>query len=480
MREGHSRIRCGGQSSFVSKVMMWSSILLVVAAVTILVSACGNGDGESLQTLLVVWNSSEDIDGAGADEDIFFSRSTDNGATWSAVQYLNNNAATDDAGSGFDYFPQAMTDGKGTWVAVWESRTDLDGADTDNDIFFARSTDDGMSWSAPRLIDSSATSDTDLGWDYQPVVMTDGDGTWVVVWWSYEDFDGSGSDTDIFFSRSTDNGASWSSSQLIDSLAASDGNEDRHPALMTDGNGVWIVVWASSETFHDASTDRDIFISRSADNGETWSASQLLHSSADSDTGSDNRPALMTDGSGIWMTVWFSTEDLGGAGTDRDIFLSRSTNNGVDWSAPQLLNSNATLDETTESDWKPHIMTDGEGNWVTVWNYQQNNTIDIDVAFSRSTDNGVNWSSQQMLNHNAAANTGSNEWEGNDNRPMVLYSGDVWVAAWQSREDVGGVDTDSDIFFSRSTDSGASWSNSQALNSNAATDFGDDRFGDED
>jgi hypothetical protein len=55
----------------------------------------------------------------------------------------------------------------------------------------------------------------------------------------------------------------------------------------------------------------------------------------------------------------------------------------------------------------------------------------------------------------------------------------MWIAAWQSREDLNDAGTDSDIFVSRSTDDGVSWSTSQALNSNATTDLGDDLFGHE-
>jgi hypothetical protein len=55
----------------------------------------------------------------------------------------------------------------------------------------------------------------------------------------------------------------------------------------------------------------------------------------------------------------------------------------------------------------------------------------------------------------------------------------MWIAVWQSREDLSDAGIDSDIFFSRSTDDGVSWSASQALNSNATADTGNDLFGHE-
>lgn len=227
------------------------------------------------------------------------------------------------------------------------------------------------------------------------------------------------------------------------------------------------------EDFNSAGTDYDIFFSRSIDNGETWSASQVLNS-ANAD--SDNRPVVMTDGNGTWVAAWFSNEDLDGAGSDdTDIFFSRSTNGGETWEASQPLNSDAAKDGTAK-DWHPVLMTDGDGTWIAAWNYSDG-TTDFDIQFARSTDGGTIWSAQQALNSNAAQDTGSLAI-GWDIRPILLpYGADSWTAVWQSNEDVNGVETDDDIFFCRSANGGVSWGASQALNSNAATDAGNDRFG---
>ena len=54
-----------------------------------------------------------------------------------------------------------------------------------------------------------------------------------------------------------------------------------------------------------------------------------------------------TDGDGpkTLVVVWLSNDDLGATvGPDADIFVSRSTDNGVSWNAVQTLNSNAHTD----------------------------------------------------------------------------------------------------------------------------------------
>jgi hypothetical protein len=93
------------------------------------------------------------------------------------------------------------TDGA-TWVAAWHSYDSLGGPiGTDSDILMARSTDAGLTWSAPGALNSNAA--TDAGGDFYPQVTTDG-ATWVVVWYSYDSLGGPiGTDYDIFFARGT-------------------------------------------------------------------------------------------------------------------------------------------------------------------------------------------------------------------------------------------------------------------------------------
>jgi hypothetical protein len=111
-----------------------------------------------------------------------------------------------------------------------------------------------------------------------------------------------------------------------------------------------------------------------------------LNSNAGSDSGPDWFPAIASDGLGRWIAVWNSTDTLGGTvGTNADIFVSSSLNNGATWSAPIALNSNATSD--SGQDLSPSIATDRAGNWVVVWH--SNNTlgdtvgVDEDILVSR-------------------------------------------------------------------------------------------------
>ena len=94
--------------------------------------------------------------------------------------------------------------------------------------------------------------------------------------------------------------------------------------MTTDGAGNWVAVWFSNENLGGtAGTDNDIFVATSSNNGGTWSAPALLNTNGTSDTGSDAIPQVTTDGAGNWAAVWLSDENLGGtASTDADIFVA--------------------------------------------------------------------------------------------------------------------------------------------------------------
>jgi len=312
---------------------------------------------------------------------------------------LNTNAGSD---AGGDQNPQVTTDGNGTWVAVWYSRDSLgDTIGTDADILVARSTDAGGTWTPPAPLNANAASD--MRNDYRPQVTTDAQGTWVAVWYSFDSLGGTlGTDSDILVARSTDAGVSWTAPEPLNTNAASDTGNDNVPQLTTDGAGAWVAVWYSEDSLGDTiGTDGDILVARSTDGGVTWTPPAALNTNAASDGGEDDWPQLTADGQGIWIAVWQSDSLRGTLGADSDILMARSTDAGVSWTAPSRLNIDASSDEN--DDWIPQLTTDGLGTWVAVW---VRAAKDADILVARSTDAGVSWTAPRQLESNAANDLG--------------------------------------------------------------------------
>jgi len=381
---------------------------------------------------------------------------------------LNTNAATD---SGDDIFPYVASDGAGNWVTVWQSDDSLGGPiGTDSDILIARSTDNGATWAAPAPLYTNAGANT--GNDEAPRVATDRDGNWVAVWQSTDTVDGTiGTDWDILTAHSSDDGATWSTPIPLNTNASADGGDDVTPQVATDAAGNWVAVWQSTDPLSGTiGADEDILVSRSTDNGATWTAPAFLNAYAAVDplTSQDTVPQIATDGAGNWVTIWQSTATLGtGVGTDEDILVARSTSNGVFWTSPAAVNSNAPGDDLP--DVSPQLATAG-GRWVAVWQSFDSlgGTIglDSDILTAQSTDNGASWTSAAPLNGNAATDSG------NDGDPHLATNGfGHWAAVWPSTDDLGGIIfIDPDVLVSRSTDDAGTWDLPVPLNTNAATD----------
>ncbi len=389
--------------------------------------------------------------------------------TWTAPAALNINAATDLGGDGY---VQVTTDSAGNWVAVWHSSDDLGGTiGVDSDILVAHSTDSGATWTAPAALNTNAA--TDSGDDSFPQVTTDNAGNWVAVWQSDDDLGGTLISWDILVARSTDNGATWTAPAALNNDANMHAM-DLYPQVTTDSAGNWVAVWKSiGGVGNTMGTDRDILMSRSTDNGATWTVPAALNTNAATDSGDDSSPQVTTDNAGNWVAVWKSDDDLGGTiGVDSDILVARSTDNGATWTSPAALNTNAATDSGYDT--VPQVTTDNAGNWVAVWNSDDDlgGTIgvDFDILVARSTDNGATWTSPAALNTNAATDSGPEAY------PQLATDGLAnWVAVWSSFDTLGGtIGVDFDILVARSTDNGATWTSPAALNTNAATDSGND------
>jgi hypothetical protein len=384
------------------------------------------------------WIATWDATGAyGGDSDILYSRSLDAGHMWSAPAPLNSDAASD---SGSDLLARIEWDGNGTWFVVWAAEGR---AGTDRDIYSSRSTDSGVTWTAPAPVNSNAA--TDSGTDSNPQATTNGAGNWVAAWNSTDTLGGTiGSDDDILVAHSGDGGTTWSAPEPLNSAAGTDALRDLWPEVSTDGQGNWVAAWETLNPLYPGEyPDNDILVSRSIDNGATWSPLAPIHAEMLSDHGQDHNPQIVED-DGLWVAVWH-TERVQETVADRDILVSRSTDAGGTWSAPEYVRTDWETDTVEEN--LPQLATDELGNWVVVsdaWDpFVDPSATDFDVVVALSTDDALTW---EPVEH--ASTTGPGD-SGQDIRPeLATDARGNWVIAWDSGETLGGqVGPDREILY---------------------------------
>jgi hypothetical protein len=343
--------------------------------------------------------------------DIMVARSTNGGQSWSAPAPVNTDAAVD---ARFDIFPTLATDGAGTWVATWQSRAHLLFAPGEDlgDVWAARSTDNGATWTAPAPISTSPTQH-----DWNPVVVAASPGTFVIAWGAYQV--DPATDQEIYFTRSTDGGLTWSAQAVLNSDAATDlgqfgyqGN-DTYPSLASDGAGTVVATWN-----RDGSIPWQIFVARSTDGGTTWSDPLEIQSS---EPRGNDFPEIAYDGAGTWMIAWSSFE---GDYQNRRLRLARSTDAGRSWIPVPATDLDGTLGGTYV--FRTRIAGEPAGNWVVTWESHSIYGPDTDIFMIQSFDGGLTWKAPRYLNSLAAI-----ENDGNDYAASIATDGDGgWLTAW--------------------------------------------------
>jgi Tol biopolymer transport system component len=318
---------------------------------------------------------------------LFFS-SVVYGFTWTANKKLTNTV-------GGSHSPAIAVDGANIYV-VWQDYTPSNG-----EIYFKRSVDGGITWkSDKRLTNTSGNSSN-------PAIAVDG--TTIYVVWS----DDTPGNYEIYFRRLNDGGITWTASQRLTSTAGG----SHSPAIAVDGTNIY-VVWQD-----DTPGNSEVYLKRSVDGGVTWTADQRLTNNA----GISQHPIIAVDGSNIYV-AWADNRP-----GNSEVYLKRSVDGGVTWTADQRLTNNAGISQN------PAIAVDGSNIYV-VWHDQTPGNPEI--YFKRSVDGGIAWTADQRLTEENGASC----------FPVIAVDGSNIYVVWANDPGLG-----PEIYFKRSVDGGVTW-----------------------
>ena len=322
--------------------------------------------------------------------------------TWEKTKRLTWNI-------GLSSHQKIATDSNGHIHVVWQ-----DNSPGNNEIYYKRSSNGGITWSLKRLTMTSGSS-------IHPAVAVDASDNIHVSW-----VDQTTGNYEIYYKRSMNAGATWGGTKRI----TWNSGHSVEPAIATKSNNVHL-VW------HDNPTGNyEIYYKRSTNAGGTWGGTKRITWNA----GDSSYSSIAGDSGSNIHVVW---ED--NTPGNMEIYYKKSTNGGVNWGKFKRLawSSGAST--------SPKITVDSSDGISLVWS--DDTPGNKEIYYRRSTSGGVTWSSTKRLTWNSGASAGPAITVDSSNGIYI-----VWYDDTPGRHE---------IYYKRSTNSGETWGGFKRLTWNS-------------
>ena len=320
--------------------------------------------------------------------------SLDGGLTWEQQQLsspfgvLGDPVVISDIMGNFYYFHLSFPSGEGDW--------DSDKLDR---MVCQKSIDGGRSWNSGTFTGLNPPKDQDKEWG-----IVDPENNYIYLTWTQFDVYGSEAPehySNILFSKSMDDGATWTSAVQINQLSGDCLDDDQTtegavPAVSPDGD--IYVSWAM---------DEKIYFDRSMDFGDTWMDQDVVV--ADQPGGWDQKIPGLGRANGLPITlcdlsdgpyggtVYVNWSDQRAGESDTDIWISSSKDGGSNWSDPIKVND----DDSRRHQFFPWATIDqSTGNIYVVFYDRRNfNDLTTEVYLATSKDGGKTFVNERISEH---------------------------------------------------------------------------------
>jgi hypothetical protein len=327
--------------------------------------------------LHVVWYDNRD-----GNSEIYYKHSTDGGSGWGSDTRLTNDVAS-------SHDPSVSASGSAVHV-VW-----TDTRDGNNEIYYKRSIDGGMSWGVDARLTNNALYSSDPSSSVTDSVIH-------VVWGDNRD-----GNWEVYYKRSTDGGSSWGA----DTRLTNDAARSYYPSVSASGSVVH-VVWQD-----DRNGNWEIYYKHSTDGGSSWGSDTRLTNTSISQLD----PSVSASGSVVHV-VWRGWRFSGGGWhwtCDKG-----SLDGGMSWGPV------TNLADHPFGVSSPFVSV-SESVVHVVWEDGINGNYEI--HYKHSTDGGSSWGADTRLTINSRSS-----------KPSVSISGPVVHVVWTD-----GRDGNNEVYYKR-------------------------------
>lgn len=313
-------------------------------------------------------------------------KSSDGGQTWTIGTLSSTNygvwgdpAIICDNNNNFYFFHLSNPPSPGNWI---------------DRIVCQKTSNLGTLWNDGTFTGLNGTKAQDKQW-----AVFDNASNNIYLTWTEFDAYGSSNSADksrILFSKSTDRGATWSSPTKINNIDGDcvDSNQTVEGAVPTVGpSGEIYVSWTGPN---------GIVFKKSTNQGATWTTNEIPVTSHTWDfniPGVDRCDGFPVTGCDISNgpnrgTIYINWSDQRNGTNDTDIFLSKSTDQGLTWSAPIRVNNDAP-GKHQFLNWMAIDQTNGY-IYIVFYDRRNHNDNNTDVYLAYSTDGGSTFTNTKI------------------------------------------------------------------------------------
>lgn len=264
--------------------------------------------------------------------DIVVAKSIDYGANWSVVTADHTNAGTDK--------PILVVRGQDVYVSYNHAQT----------AYVSHSLDGGVTFTEVKM-----NQNAKLGWSLGGGGTVTPDGNVFFSWDGYEQNGGAKGNVNLYISKSTDRGATWTTTTLDVSSSPPDCSAfdcgwaflGAQAVMTSDSAGNLYTLWNAGS---DPRGPERIYFAKSTDGGKTWSE-KLDVSTAPQGT-QHAFPAISASGAGDVRIAWMDARVANGGMDKWNVYFRSSTNGGSSWGSEVDLS-------TYVEGYPTYIFTDG-------------------------------------------------------------------------------------------------------------------------
>lgn len=313
-------------------------------------------------------------------------RSNDGGLTWTKSTLSSTYGVWGD--------PSIAVDNNNNFYYTHLSNPTSGGSFLDR-IVCQKSTNAGSTWSNGTFTGLNPTKDQDKQW----ISFDKNNNNLYMSWTQFDSYGSSNTDdkTTILFSKSSDFGSTWTTPVQLNNVDGSciDDSSTVEGAVPAVGpSGQVYIAWSGPN---------GLVFKKSLDQGVTWSTSEtqiiqthLWDFTVPGVDRCNGMPITACDvsPSSYNGTIYVNWSDQTNGANDTDIFISKSTNQGVTWSSPIRVNN----DPPGKHQFLSWMTIDQTNGYIYIVfydrrNYTNNNT---DVFLAYSTDGGTTFTNTKI------------------------------------------------------------------------------------